>query len=468
MRMVTGTWLKTIIKLLIIKKNKKIMKKTVLFIFGLIFAGSVAAQDTISLSLPQAITIALSENPTIKIANKEIKRVEYNKKEKYGALLPNVSLGLSYARSLKKQKMFFSIPGMPSNPDGIEVGQDNTFNGSTNGLMATLPLFAPALWQSINMSELDMELALESARSSKIALVNQVSKAYYAILMAQDSYNVLKRTYENSTENNRIVQNKFKQGVVSEFESIRAEVQLRNVGANLSAAENGVELTRLQLKMLMGVGMDQEIKIEGSLADYENKMYSDVLKIDTTTLAENSDLKQFDIKSRQLNQSVKLQRASWMPTLSASFNYNYMSYANDDILFTGDQRWFPTSNVGIMLSIPLFQGGQRYFKDKQLQIQVDELKDQKLNLKRSLELQAMSYINNIEKAMKLIESNKVALSQAEKAMTISQKRYEVGAGTYLDVANAELAYQQSGLAYNQAIYDYLSAKTDLEKLLGNK
>ncbi|HNX87920.1 MAG TPA: TolC family protein [Paludibacteraceae bacterium] len=444
------------------------MKKTVLFIFGLIFAGSVAAQDTISLSLPQAITIALSENPTIKIADKEIKRVEYNKKEKYGALLPNVSLGLSYARSLKKQKMFFSIPGMPSNPDGIEVGQDNTFNGSTNGLMATLPLFAPALWQSINMSELDMELALESARSSKIALVNQVSKAYYAILMAQDSYNVLKRTYENSTENNRIVQNKFKQGVVSEFESIRAEVQLRNVGANLSAAENGVELTRLQLKMLMGVGMDQEIKIEGSLADYENKMYSDVLKIDTTTLAENSDLKQFDIKSRQLNQSVKLQRASWMPTLSASFNYNYMSYANDDILFTGDQRWFPTSNVGIMLSIPLFQGGQRYFKDKQLQIQVDELKDQKLNLKRSLELQAMSYINNIEKAMKLIESNKVALSQAEKAMTISQKRYEVGAGTYLDVANAELAYQQSGLAYNQAIYDYLSAKTDLEKLLGNK
>ena len=98
MRMVTGTWLKTIIKLLIIKKNKKIMKKTVLFIFGLIFAGSVAAQDTISLSLPQAITIALSENPTIKIADKEIKRVEYNKKEKYGALLPNVSLGFIVVR----------------------------------------------------------------------------------------------------------------------------------------------------------------------------------------------------------------------------------------------------------------------------------------------------------------------------------------------------------------------------------
>ena len=444
------------------------MKKTGLFILGLMLAGNIAAQDTIVLSLPQALDIALSENPTIRIANKEIKRVEYNKKEKYGALLPNISLGLSYARTLKKQKMFFSFPGMPANPDGIEVGQDNTFNGSTQGLVASLPLYAPALWQSINMSELDMELALESARSSKISLVNQVSKAYYTILMAQDSYKVLMRTFTNTTENNRIVQNKFKQGVVSEFESIRAEVQLRNVAANLSAAENAVELTKLQLKMLMGMDIDQQIKVEGNLSDYENKMYADVLKIDTTTLASNSDLKQFDIKSRQLNQSSKLQRASWMPTLAASFNYNYMSYANDDIIFTGDHRWFPTSNIGLVLSIPLFQGGQRYFKDKQMQIQIDELKDQKLNLKRGLELQAMTFINNMQKAIKLIESNKVALSQAEKAMAISQKRYEVGAGTYLDVANAELAYQQSGLSYNQSVFDYLSAKADLEKLLGNE
>lgn len=452
------------IKIFILNKMKKIS----LFLIGIMLIGNIAAQDSLSLSLPQAVDIALSESPTIKVANKEIKRVEYSKKEKYGALLPNISLGLSYARSLKKQKMFFSFPGMPANPDGIEVGQDNTFNGSTQGLMATLPLYAPALWASINMTEIDIELAMETARSSKISLVNQVTKAYYSILMAQDSYNVLKMTYENSTENNRIVQNKYKQGVVSEFESIRADVQLRNVAANLYAAENAVELSKLQLKMLMGVDMETGIKVMGKLSDYEEKMYGDVMKIDTTALASNSDLKQFEIKTKQLNQSVKLQRASWLPTLSASYNYNYMSYANDDILFTADHRWFPTSNVGIMLSIPLFQGGQRYYKDKQMKIQIDELTDQKLNLQRSLQLQAMSYLNNIQKAIKLIESNKVALNQAGKAMSISQKRYEVGAGTYLDVANAELAFQQSGLAYNQAIYDYLSAKADLEKLLGNE
>ncbi|MHB9055817.1 MAG: TolC family protein [Paludibacteraceae bacterium] len=445
------------------------MKKLGLFIIGFLFAGNILAQqDTILLTLPQAVDIALSESPTIKIADKEITKTEYSKREKYGALLPNVSLAMSYSRALKKQKMFFNIPGMPANPDGIEVGMDNTFNGSTNGLSLTLPLVAPALWASLNMTEMDMELAKENSRSSKISLINQVQKAYYSVLMAQDSYEVLKRTLANSRENNLIIQNKFKQGLTSEFESIRADVQEKNVSANVAAAENAVELSKLNLKMLMGIDMYTPIKVEGKLNDYPTNMYAEVMKIDTTALVENSDIKKFEIQTRQLAQTLKVQRASYLPTLSASVNYNYMSMVNDKDAFTSSHHWFPTSNAALILSIPIFQGGQRYYKEKQLRVQIDELTDQKLSIQRGLQLQGMSYLNNMEKAMKLVETNKEALKQAEKAMAISQKRYEVGAGTYLDVTNAELAYMQTGLQYNQAIFDYLSAKSDLEKLYGNE
>ncbi|VBB46714.1 Outer membrane efflux protein [uncultured Paludibacter sp.] len=445
-------------------------KKIFTGLICLAFVFSTKAQnapDTIQISLQQATDIALSENPTIKINDKEIKRVEYSRKEKYGALLPNLSISLSYTRTLKKQKMFFSIPGAPSNPDGFEVGQDNTFNGNSNGFLATIPVIAPALWASLKLTETDMELALENARSSKIDLKNQVAKAYYSVLMAQDSYDVIQKTYENAKENSRIITDKFKQGTVAEFESIRADVQVKNVEANLAATENAVELAKLQLKMLMGVDMDTPIKLQGNLSDYQKSMYADYMKIDTTALTNNSDLKQFDIRSKQLTQSLKVQQAQWFPTLSAMFNYNYMSMVNDSVLFTKDHRWFPTSNVGLTLSIPIFQGGQRYYKEKQLKIQMDELTDQKQSLQRGLQLQAMSYVNNMQKAMKLIESNQEAMRQAEKAMQISEKRYQVGAGTYLDVSTAQLAYMQSGFAYNQAIFDYLTAKTDLEKLLGN-
>ena len=212
----------------------------------------------------------------------------------------------------------------------------------------------------------------------------------------------------------------------------------------------------------MGVNMFTGLKIEGNMSDFEKNMYGDVLSIDTTSLKTNTDLNQFDIKSKQLDHALKIQKAGWWPTLAASFNYAYMSMANDKV----DLKWFPTSTAAVQLSIPIFQGGTRVYKEKQLKIQQEQLRDQRDNLRRSLEMQAISYLDNIKKAIEKIESNKEGLRQAEKAVAISKKLYEVGSSTYLDLSNSELAYLQAGLMYNQSIFDYLSAKADLEKLLG--
>jgi outer membrane protein TolC len=164
----------------------------------------------------------------------------------------------------------------------------------------------------------------------------------------------------------------------------------------------------------------------------------------------------------QLNQAFKVQKAAWWPTLAASFNYQYMSMTNDGSAL----NFFPMSTAAVQLSIPIFQGGARTYKERQLKIQQGQLKDQRDNLRRSLEMQAITYLDNIKKAMEKIESNKEGLRQAEKAVSISKKLYEVGSSTYLDLSNSELAYIQAGLMYNQSIFDYLSAKADLEKLLG--
>lgn len=418
-----------------------------------------AAQDTLTVSLSKALEIAMSESPTIKVANKEIERTDYSKKEKFSALFPSISAAGSYQRALKKQRMFFSIPGMPSNPDGFEVGQDNTFTG---GVSASMPLLSPTLWASLEMTETDAKLALETARSSKLSLVNQVTKAYYTILLTQDQYSVFKRSYENTAENARIIHNKFKQGTVSEFEWIRADVQVKNASSNLVSAETAVNMSKLQLKMLMGVDMFTALSIEGSLDDFQKNMYGDVLSIDTTALKLNSDLNQFDLKTKQLDHALKIQKSAWWPTLAASFNYQYMSMTNDG----SDLNFFPMSNAAVQLSIPIFQGGARLYKQKQIKIQLEEMKDQRDNLRRSLEMQALAYLDNIKKAIEKIESNKEGLRQAEKAVAISKKMYEVGSSTYLDLSNSELAYISAGLSYNQSIFDYLSAKSDLEKLLG--
>lgn len=422
-----------------------------------------AAQEPLTLSLDECIRISLEENPTIKIAEREIERVDYSNKEKLGALFPSITASASYGRTLKKQKLFFDIPGMPSNPDGIEVGQDNSFTGV---FQASMPIISPTLWASLKLNETETLLAMESARSSRISLVNSVTKAYYSVLLAQDSYDVFGRAFKSASENAKVIESKFKQGTTSEFEWIRADVQVRNALTNLVSAESAVELSKHQLKMLMGMDFTVAVNLQGKLSDFEALVFSEVLQKSTASLDNNVDLNQFDIRATQLKQSLEVQKTSWLPSLAASFQYQYMAQPNDDVKFR-DYYWFPTSNAGLSLSIPLFQGGAKHYKTRQLEVQLKSMEHQRENLKRSLELQAVSLTDNMIKAIEKMESGKKALMQADKALSISQKMYEVGMGTYLDVNNAELGYIQSGLSYNQSIYDFMSAKADLEKLLGS-
>lgn len=433
------------------------------FLLFLLPVMGVNAQDTLVVDIPKAIEIAMNLNSSVKIADKEIERVDYANKETFSALFPTISASGSYQRSLKKQKMFFSFPGMPANPEGVEVGQDNTFAGV---LSASMPLISPTLWASLKLNEMEASLAIESARSSKITLINSVTKAYYAVLLSQDSYKVIEKSYVNSAENARIIYDKYKKGQVSEFEWIRADVQLRNAQTNMVSAESAVRMSKLQLKMLMGITFEQEISLVGNLSDFEKDVFDKMLKAGSSDIDENTDLKQFDLKADKLKQALKIQKTQWLPSLAASINYQYMSMPNDDVAVK-DYYWFPTSTAGLSLSIPIFQGGSKHYKAKQLKVQIDELIEQRIQLKRSLEMQSISLTDNMIKAIEKIESGKKAMEQAEKSLEISQKMYEVGTGTFLDVTNAELAYIQSGLSYNQAIYDFISSKSDLEKLLGN-
>ena len=442
--------------------KKKI--KTLLIVCFIALSGTamLKANDTLKISLKQAIEIGLSKSPTIKIADKQLERVDYSNKEKMAALYPNISASGSYQRALKKQRMFFSFPGMPANPDGIEVGQDNTFVG---GLSASLPIISPTLWATLKMNEVDLQMANETARSSEINLINQITKAYYTILMMQDSYSVFERNYKNTEASTRIIADKFKLGSVSEFEWLRADVQLRNALTNTISAESGVEMSKLQLKTLMGLDLSTEIKLEGNLSEYEKALYGDMLAVDTTQLTKNTDLKQLDLRLEQMKKSLDVHKSSYLPTLAGSINYQYMSMGNDSVAFA-KYPWFPTSTASLSLSIPIFQGGAKHYKSKQLKLQMDEMNLQKVNLKKNLELQANIYVDNMKKSIDKIQSNKKGLVQAEKAVTISRKMYEEGVATFLDLSNSELNLLQAGLSYNQSVYDFISAKADLEKLLG--
>jgi outer membrane protein TolC len=411
----------------------------------------------LSIGLKQAIEIALSDNPTVVVAGREIELKKEVKKEALAGLLPSAELSGAYSRTLKKQTVVMDLQGQSTT---FKMGTDNSYNG---GLSVSLPIFAPALYRTINLTSTDIELAVEKSRSSKLDMVNQVTKAYYQLLLAQDSYDVLLKSYSQAEANFNVVNEKYKLGSVSEYDKIRADVQVRSLKPNVVSARNGVNLAKLQLKVLMGLSDDIELEIEGNLKDYESEMFQQERNVAELNLLNNSDLKQLDLNVDLLEKNLQLQKANFMPTLGAAYNYQYTSLADGSPF--KNLKWNPYSYIGVSLTIPLFKGGNLP-KIRQVKIQKDQLKWTRLHTERMLYMQMSSYLDNMSASSEQVVSNKESVSQAEKGCLIAQKRYEVGMGTILELNDSEVALTQARLTYNQSIYDYLVARTDLEKVLG--
>ncbi len=418
-------------------------------------AMGTTAQERLALTLEQAIEIALSDNPTIQVAEQTIELKKISNKETALGLLPEASLSGAYTRTIKKQTMVMM-------GQKIEIGIPNQYQG---GVSVSLPIFAPTLYKSMKLTKTDVALAVEQARASRQDLINQVTKAFYQALLAQDSYAVLQKAFAQSEENFRIVNAKYEQGRVSEFDKISAEVQMRNMQPSVISARNGVELSKLQLLVLMNIEPETEIELQGSLNDYEEAVFAGVLTADTSSLKNNSTLAQLDMNVKMLQQSLSINKQSFAPIVALQFNYMYTCMA-DDFKFK-EYEWNPYSNVSLSVSVPLFKYSN-ISALKKTNLQIAQLMTNRDYTARQLAMQQQSYLNSMAASAEQVSSNKEAIVQAQKGRDIAEKLYEVGRGTVLELNSAEVALTQAKLTYTQAIFDYLSAKADLDKLQGKE
>ena len=418
-----------------------------------------SSEAPVVITLEDALKIALSENVSVKVADLEIKRKEYAKKGTYAALYPQIDLTGSYQRTIKKQVMYMTMGGQSM---GIEVGKSNTINA---GVSAAMPIVNAQLWKSLKISGLDVELSVEKARSSRLEMVTQVKNAYYSILFAKEAFDVYKQVYENAVQNLEETQKKYDAQKVSEFELVRAKTSVANAVPNVYNAESSVILAQWQLKAVLGVDLDMNLDVAGKLDDYSQQMFYDIHQHDSVSLDQNSTMKQLAIQAEQLAQTIKLQKYANIPSLALAFNFSYMSMA-DDISFK-EFPWTPYSTVGLSLSIPIFAGGKRHQAIRQAKNQHQQLQLQVENTERQLKIAIRQSLNTMEMNMKSYYAAQEASASAQKAYDIAAAAYKVGRSTLIELNDAQLALTQAQLAQSQAVYNFVTAKAQLEQTLGN-
>ena len=432
---------------------------TTVLCFMLTMGGTSKAQqvqDSLIISLDQAIEIALEESNSVKIADLTIEKSGYSRKGTYAALYPNITASGSYQRTLKKQVMAMDFGGQSME---ISVGKWNNVNA---GITATMPLINAQLWQSLKLSALDVEIAVEQARSSKISMISQVKQAYYAVLLAQQVYEVYKDVYENAAKNLERTEQNYNAGKASEYEYLRAQVNVKNAEPNMYSAMMAIDLAIWQLKAVMGVDLAAKIGVQGNIDQYKDEMMSYNLS-NEMSLENNTTLAQLQLQSQQIERTIKMTKYQYIPTLSASFSYNYIAMG-DDFKF----KWNPYSVAGLSLNIPIFDGFSKRNNIRQYQATQDILQLNIEDTERNLRIAFKNYENQIETYMKNYAAAESTLEVAQRSYDIAERMYQLGKATLLELNDAQLALVQAQLTMSQAVYNFMVTKASMEELAGNE
>ena len=460
------------------------------------------SSDTpVIITLEQALEIALSENVSVKVADMEIKRSEYAKKGSYAALYPQIDFSGAYQRTIKKQVMYMDFdmsslsglmgggaggeqtPGegqlpedgqMPSIPetgegdsaapsmsDGMEVGRWNTW---TAGVSAAMPLVNAQLWKSLKISGMDVELAVEKARASRLDMVTQVKSAYFSTLLAKEAFDVYKQVYENAIQNLAETQKKYDAQKASDMELLRAKTTVANAVPNVYNAEGSVILALWQLKAVLGVDLDMNLDVAGKLEDWSQHMLYDIHQHEEISLDRNTTMKQLAIQAEMLAETIKVQKYANIPSLALAFNFSLNAMTND--FNFSEYRWTPYSYVALSLNIPIFAGGKRHQQIRQAKNQYEQVQLQTVNTERQLKIAIRQSLNTMETNMKSYYAAQEAVGAAQKAYDIAEAAYKVGRSTLLELNDAQLALTQAQLAQSQAVYNFVNAKTQLEQVIG--
>lgn len=426
-------------------------------VMGSSLAKAQQAQDSLIISLDQAIEIALDESRTIKIADISIEKSGYAKKGTYAALYPNINANGSYQRTIKKQVMAMDFGGQSME---IAVGKWNNVNA---GVSAAMPLINAQLWQTLKLSALDVELAVEQARSSKISMVAQVKKAYYAVLLAQQVHEVYKEVYDNAVKNFESTEQLYNAGKTSEYEYLRASVNVKNAEPNVYSSLTAIELAIWQLKAVMGIDLETRIGVRGNIDQYKDEMMSYTITSDDVNLENNSTLAQMAIQNQQLERTIKMTKAQYIPTLSASFSYNYIAMG-DDFKF----KWNPYSVAGLSLNIPIFEGFYKRNTIKQYKASQNMLELSIEDTERNLRVAFKNYENEITTYMKNYAAAESTVEMAQRSYDIAEKMYELGTTTLTELNDAQLALVQAQLTMSRTVYNFMVTKASIEELIGDE
>ncbi|WP_183559666.1 TolC family protein [Mucilaginibacter sp. SP1R1] len=414
------------------------------------------------LTLQQCIDYAMQHQPALNKALINVSIAKATNAINLSGWLPqaNASGNLIHYLQTSSNSSSTTIPGGTSTGVSTRGQYTNTF---IPGIAVSQAIFNPSLLYAYKSAPLYLKQAQQATDSTKIFLVSSISKSYYNVLLTLEQINVLKEDTTRLGKNLRDAYHQYKGGIVDETDYEQAAITLNNSAAQLKQANENVVPQYAALKQLMGFTPEKEFNVSFDTIQMIKGIYIDTTqqlqyekRIEYQQIKTNKDLQ---------TQQVNYYRTSFLPTLSAFYNYN-LAYDNNkfsNLLSTA----YPSSLVGLSFSIPIFTGFSRIHnlqkaKLEQQLISWDEM-DLKLQINKEYTTALANYKGNFYN-LQLLQKN---VAMAKRVYFVVTLQYKQGIVPYLNVITAESNLITSEISYLNALFQLLSSKIDLEKAMGS-
>lgn len=418
----------------------------------------LVAQDSLSLTLEDAIRVGLKNNVDIITSGLRVQSSEFAEKEAASNYLPKVTLNGSYNRNIDKQVIF--LPEGFGTGGPTRIGLNNNFNTSID---LTVPIYSQSYHATRTYSSHNKELATEVGRGTKQATINSIRKSYFQALASYQAIAVRKKALDNALQNRSIVEDKLDHGLATSFDKTSADVKVKVAENNLLDSRKQAKITANTLKLLLGIDIGVNLDLSDSLSLTPEE---EIAVADSDNLSSNSALRQSKLQETIAQHQLNITRAAYFPSLSAVGSYQYQSQQND---FNFDQyRWVKTSYIGLKLQIPMFNGMVTRNKVQQAIVSQKISKLQMDYSTRNLQSQMNQVLTELQYSRDKVELQKENVSISESALVLIKERYNFGKGTFIEVSSAELDLVSARLNYLQAILEYKLAFYDYLLLIGKE
>jgi len=443
-------------------KNKKKPAAVLTALLAVAFVASVAqAQpaDTLYLSVDEAVRLALEQGVEAAMARQQVLAAEARVGEALSYALPQIDLGATYTRNLKKPVIFFEFE--PGETQSFEIGQDNAW---TAGINLRQTLWASGRVMSGYKMAKERYVAAESAGDdAAAAIAREVKAAYYRALLAGEQTDISRQSLEQAERNVDNLSARVEKGVASKFEKLRSEVEAATRRPLLTRAEYAEAITLESLKRLLGMPLDRPVVLTDKLSF--TPYGEDRDDVVTRALDTRRDLRAVRLEAQASEYQLRAQAANDRPLLYIDGRLAWQGETSENF-FPGDRESAESASLGLTFAWPLLDG----FRNRSLTKQARAgLKLARLAVKQAEDLVTLEVRSNWSEVLSIAEEITAAertVDVAQEAYGIARVRYDTGLSTLIEFLDAELVLIQSKLSLKETLYRYNVAVARLEYSIG--